>query len=158
MLTPQIESALNKMILLENSVSRLYTLYAERFPSHGGLWTILANEETEHADWITKLTEQARAGKMEIAANRFKAEAVQMMLNSLGTYMAEAGSGNPPLLKCLSISMTLETALIEKDFFRIFQTDSSELRTVMNRLTAATENHQRMVKQAWQKAREDAGI
>jgi hypothetical protein len=149
MLTPQIESALARMTELEKNVSRLYAAYSRRFPAYEGLWSTLSKEETEHSAWILELTEQARLGKVKIASSRFKAEAVQMALDSIAKHIAEAETGNPPLLHCLSIAMDLENALIEKEYFMVFEGDSVEIRDTLNRLAAATRNHHRMVRQAW---------
>ncbi len=158
MLAPRIESALNKMIELEKSISRLYAFYAKRFASHHGLWTTLSREETEHSDWLSSLAGRARDGNLRVAADRFKPEAVQMVLNSLAKHLLDAEKGNPSLLNCLSIAVTLETSLIEKDFFRIFDGDSAEMKSTLGRLAAATENHPMMIKQAWQAARSEAGL
>lgn len=155
MFTPQIESVLVKMAELEKAVSRLYELYAKRFPSHEGMWTALSKEETEHATWICKLTEHARQGKLDVDPNRFKAEAVQMVLDSLARHSDQAETGNPSLLSCLSIAVNLENALLEKDVFKIFESDSAEMKDVLNRLAGATGNHQRTIKQAWLAAKEN---
>jgi ferritin len=158
MLNPQTESALNKMVELEKSISRLYALYAKRFPSHQSLWATLSEEETEHAEWLSSLAEQARDGDLHVAAGRFKTEAVKMALNSLEKHILEAERGNPSLMNSLSIAVTFETSLLEKDFFRIHVDDSAEMKSILDRLAAATENHRAKIQQAWRAARSEAGL
>jgi hypothetical protein len=153
----QIESALQKMIELESALSRLYALYAKRFPSRRGLWTTLSYEEFEHAARISKLAEQARKGEFEIPPGRFKPEAAQAILDSLAGRLAEAEAGVQPVLDCLSIAVNLESTLIEKDLFRIFPADPADLKESLQRLAAETQHHQMKIMQAWQEAAREAG-
>jgi len=158
MLDPKTESALDRMSELEKAVSRLYALYASRFPSHRGLWAALSAEETEHAEWIRDLAGKVRDGHLQVSAGRFKTKTVETALNSVEKHILDAESGKPSALDSLSAAVALESSLLEKDFFRIHVEDSAEMKSTLDRLAAATENHRAKIQQAWRAARSEAGL
>lgn len=137
----------------EEIVSKLYKTYAEKFPAHKEFWSRLAEEETEHADWIGKLYSQIKEGSVYFNEKRFKIEAIQKLQKHLNNRLARAQKEEIPLLNALSIARDIENALLENKFFEIFEGDTVELKHVLTDLAASTKDHLNRVEKAWAKNR-----
>ncbi|MFW6126220.1 MAG: hypothetical protein ACOC58_03860, partial [Chloroflexota bacterium] len=58
-----------------------------------------------------------------------------------------------PLSHALSVTLSTEEALLERRFFEVFETDSVELKHVLQDLAHATEQHVNKVRAEWSKHR-----
>lgn len=145
------------MARLESEVGRLYEAYAGRFASHALFWRKLSNEEADHARLIRSLADRARLGEIIVDGSRFRKEAVEMVLNSLDRHIRDAESGKTDVVAAFSIASTLETSLLEKEFFRIFQGDTVEIRGLLDRLQKDTQNHRILIQSLWHSVRDGSG-
>jgi len=57
------------------------------------------------------------------------------------------------LIKALSIARDIESGLIEKKFFEVFEGDPIELKHVLLNLVAATREHYNRIEKAWKETR-----
>lgn len=145
--------ALQMLIDHENTISELYTAFADRFVSHRQYWLNIAHEETEHADELRKLFPLADKGNRVLNIARFKPAAINTSLSYLRDQIRQARSGFMTLRDALSTALDLEKAMIERKFFDILDTPSPEAQSVLITLTDGTQQHVATIESEWQKLR-----
>ncbi len=151
----QSETEIMRM-LAENeaAISRLYRAYAERFPSHGNLWLALADEEKSHANWLQKLSLEVEVGMTRINEGRFKPRPIEIMREYIEDQLMRAREEGLTLMDALSTALDIELGLLERDYFRIFETDSPTVKYSLMNLEGATEEHIKQVREAWEAAKD----
>lgn len=122
----------------EMMVHDVYAHYAQIFPDLKEFWEHIAKEETGHYQMLMDLNKKAQEGLVHIDQNRFKTEAVEFVKKYLQEKIAEQ---NPGLDIALANAKNIENSLLEKDTFEIFETDSAELKNVLDHLRLETEEH-----------------
>jgi len=133
----------------EKAISQLYKEYARKFPEQKDFWSKIAEEEIEHASWIFKLRSQAEKGSLYFKEGRFKTEAIKTSLEYVKSQIAEAQNSKISAKNALSVARDLESGLIEKKFFEIFEPDCREIKQVLLNLAAATREHYNRIEKAW---------
>jgi hypothetical protein len=73
--------------------------------------------------------------------SRLKFQAINTSIGYVENQIARAKEENLSLLQALSIAKYLESALLEKQFFKIQESTPKEIRSVMVSLTDETEKH-----------------
>ena len=149
-----IKEKQNEMVELlaqnEEKVSVLYETYAGKFPEYEEFWSGLAKEEVGHAAWIRKLYSNSAVSFNE---ERFKSKPVEISLKYLDEKIQEAQIQAIDLAGALSIAIELETNMIERDFFSVFDGDPDELKETFENLKTATQGHAERVRSLWLKKR-----
>jgi len=133
----------------EKAISQLYKEYARKFPEQKDFWLKIAEEEIEHASWIFKLRSQAEKGSLYFKEGRFKTEAIKTSLEYVKSQIAEAQNKKISAKNALSVARDLESGLIEKKFFEVFEPDCREIKQVLLDLAAATREHFNRIEKAW---------
>jgi len=133
----------------EKAISQLYKEYARKFPEQKDFWSRIAEEEIEHASWIFKLRSQAEEGSLYFKEGRFKTEAIETSLEYVKSQIAEAQNKKISAKNALSVARDLESGLIEKRFFEVFEPDCREIKQVLLDLAAATREHYNRIEKAW---------
>ena len=123
----------------EESIGRLYQVYAERFPEYAEFWASLAVEETQHSNWIHELVEKAHEGSAYVVTGRFKEQAIETFLGYLEREIAKAKATTIPLIESLSTALYIEKSIIERKYFEVFDSDQTELTHLLGDLRSATE-------------------
>jgi hypothetical protein len=141
----------------EESLSRLYQVYASKFTEYKELWMGLANEEKNHAGWIHSFVVKAREGRGLINSNRFRAAAVRTFLNHTEEEIAKANKPDYQSINALSVAYYIEESLIERKYFEVFEGDSTELKKLLQDLAEATKTHAMKIKTAWDEERQRTG-
>jgi len=142
-------------LLAENEavISLLYRAYAERFPSYENLWLALADEEKNHADWLRRLSLEIEAGMTHVDEGRFKPRPIEIMREYIGDQLRRAQAEDLTLMDALSTALDIELGLLERDYFKIFQTDSPTVKQTLMNLEGATGEHIKQVREAWETAK-----
>ena len=135
----------------EESIGRLYQVYAGRFPEYAEFWTSLAEEETRHPNWIHELVGKAHEGSTYVVTGRFKEQAIETFLGYLEREIAKATT--IPLIESLSTALYIEKSLIERKYFEVFDSDSAELTHLLEELRSATEQHIQKIEKLWNEHR-----
>jgi hypothetical protein len=133
----------------EKEISRLYKEYARKFPEQKDFWSKIVCEEIEHASWIFKLRSKAKEGLLYFKEGRFKIEAIKTSLKYLKSQIAEAQNNKISAKHALSVARDLESGLIEKKFFEVFEPDCREIKEVLTDLAAATREHYNRIEKVW---------
>jgi len=149
---PLIKTQLKVIKLLaehEKVIGQLYKEYARKFPEQKGFWLKIAAEEIEHASWIFKLRSQAEKDLLYFKEGRFKTEAIETSLEYVKSQITEAQYNKISAKNALSVARDLESGLIEKKFFEVFEPDCREIKQVLLNLAAATREHYNRIEKVW---------
>ena len=138
---PQYRHPVLRMLVEnEETVAELYRIYADKFPRRRDFWNDLAHEEIQHSLWIQNLS--AETGLcFEIKEDRFTADMFQVSQDYLKERLARAKNEKMALKEALTTALDIETGLLERGYFEVFEGDTPELTRVLNALAAETERH-----------------
>jgi len=117
------DQAIEGLVEIEEALSEIYQLFAERFPANQDLWSGMAREETAHAEWVRDLYRRVEEGSLALSKDRFRVEGIQLFLDYVKDKFEEAKEEKLPFLHALDIALDLESSLLERRFYEIFETD-----------------------------------
>lgn len=146
---------LEMMAKNEEELRQLYKVYSEKFPDYKDFWWGLAVEETQHAIWIREFRSHVKEGRMEFNENRFDVDTIKVFRDYVKDMISHVQKQEMSLKGALNISLDIESGLIEKRFFEIFETDSEALKFVLNDLSNSTKRHFERIQKVLDKIRED---
>jgi hypothetical protein len=110
-------------------------------------------EEIEHALWIREFSSKIKEGSAYFKEGRFNAYVIENFRGYLGDILDAAQKQEISLESALSTALDIETALIERGFFEVFETDAKELKFMLRFLDTSTRKHRDKVRGAWNKIR-----
>jgi len=148
----------NALMQNENLLSKLYAKYANNFAIENEFWAHISHDETDHASWLHSLTQKINQGWVHMAGDRFKLEAIEYFADYIKTQISTAEQTELSLIQALSVSMDMENSMLENGTFKVYETDSTELKDVLNKLQKSTEIHHKQVKERWLSERSKADI
>lgn len=143
-----IETLANNELL----VGSLYKIYADKFPKFKHFWEKLITDEKNHGTWLKTLLSDVDKGKLLINEDRFNAETIMSFTKYVKDLKDIALKEDFTVINALSYARDIESALIERGFFKVYETDSPILKIVLNDLEKVTTAHEKMVIEEWQKA------
>lgn len=125
------------LIQHEEAIGSLYKSCAIIFPNFAEFWQEFVIEEKAHADVLRMLAEQLKEEKVFLNDRKFNVTGVTTALEHVSRQQRLVESGTLTILKVLAITMDIERAIIERNFFEVFETDS----VLMKREFAALKKH-----------------
>lgn len=131
----------------ELALKELYEAYAKVLPAQKDLWLRLAQDEQRHANWLDSLLATKLAHDSAPCVWP-RPTAIETSLKYVRAQILRARQAQVTLLVALAVARDLESALLEKEFFKVAQGACPEVRAVLDRLTAATEVHWQVVAEA----------
>jgi hypothetical protein len=126
------------LTLVAETISDLYKLYADKFPTDRAFWLSLATDATNQADSIRNLQKKAEDGSAYFNVNMFTIDAIQGFLKYINEKITEIKSKEITMREAAAIASNIENAGLEKNFFDIFEVDSIELKHLFADLADAT--------------------
>jgi rubrerythrin len=133
--------AIELLKAIESTVSRIYEVFANKFPVHNNLWTQLADEERIHARWIENLLEEAASGSIELKKGRFNTGAIQSFSQYAEDILSRIQKEEISMAQAADMAIDLETSLLERKFYEVFQGDSEILQQTFSNMKAQTSGH-----------------
>jgi len=152
--TPAGES-LELLAINEETVGRLYSAYADRFPESRDFWRSLAQQERGHAASIRTLKNEYDGGRLRVSPDRFKAAAIRLSIKHTEAEIDTATSAYMKPVNALSIAAAIEQSLLEARFFDVFGNDSLEISQLLQKLSDDTREHARVILERWRQAKSD---
>jgi len=140
-LKPYQEKIIQQMIDQERLLSKIYALFAEKFPQYNEFWMELSREEERHAGLIEKLQEAEKKGLVFFDEGKTKTNTLSVFITYLENQYQRALQKEYGITAAFSCALDLEQALIEKDVFSRFDSLTEKTVGVMNRLKTETKNH-----------------
>jgi rubrerythrin len=135
----------------EEAVGELYDTYAEVFPQRNNFWKQLAIEERGHATWLRNMYPHVEDNSVTFDEGRFNVKALETSIRYLKKWALEAR--DIELINALSIAMDIEGGIIERNYFKVFDSDNEDLKQVFNSLVEACKQHKKRVSDALDEVR-----
>ena len=140
--------AIEGLVEIEETLFEIYGLFAERFPAHRDMWSRQAEEEKGHARWIRDLYGKVEQGSVRLVEDHFRAEGIQNFLDYANERLEEARSAKLPFLHALDMALDLESGLLEREFFKIFEADSEALEQAFEDMQSKIRDHTERIRKA----------
>jgi hypothetical protein len=126
------------LTLVAETLSGLYKLYADKFPTDKAFWLSLATDAANQADSIRKLQGRVEGGSVYFNTNTFTIQSIQGFLTYIREKITEVNSEPVTMQEAAVIASNIENAGLEKNFFDIFEVDSVELKHLFADFADAT--------------------
>lgn len=126
-------------------ISKLYQRYSENIPEMRNFWLKLVGEEIRHHRMILELNNKIAAGEVSFDEDRFKLKPIELVQSYLSEKIEEADSKKPSAKVSLAFAVDVESSLLERKIFTVFDTDSEDLRELLISLTEETREHLKLV-------------
>lgn len=141
----------------ETLLGELYLILAEQFTEQRDLWLSLAKDEKNHADSIKKCVRLVKEGKCIFNEGKVRTYTVNTSIKHIKEITEKAKNEELTLISALSHTRDIETAAIEKNFFKAFMANDDETRFFLKKIGAEASDHLHMVQQEFfkQKANKD---
>jgi hypothetical protein len=133
----------------EKAIGRLYVTYAHRFPQDCDFWLGLSQEEDQHAQWIELLHSKIEEELSGLIVNRFPTVAISHSISYINRLIESANRPSLTPVNALSVALDIEQALLENRYFEVFESDSAEIKRVLELLSQGTKAHLERVRCAW---------
>ena len=124
----------------ERAVSEIYRIYADRYPKHRELWTEMAKEEIQHARLIEELSKRDDL-HISKTKERFTPKVFNISFQYLEEKTIQAQQETLSFKETLSIALDIETGMLERGYFNIFEGDSPEFQRTLGALDRSTQKH-----------------
>lgn len=125
----------------EEAIAELYATYALKYPRAADLWHGLSDEEQSHAALLRTLLAQVDGVHVFLDTERFSLRAIQASVRYVRETVEEATYGSASLREALAVALNLEQALIESRAFLVFETDTPQIRRVLDQLRNQSGEH-----------------
>lgn len=140
--------AVEGLVEIEEKLFEIYGIFAERFAAHRDMWSRLAEEEKGHAKWIRDLYGKVEQGSVRLVEDRFRVEGIQTFLDYANERLEEAKTARLPFLHALDMALDLESGLLEREFFKIFEADSEALEQAFEAMQEQIREHTERIRKA----------
>lgn len=126
-------------------VASLYMRFSERYLVHKDFWLKLAVEEREHAEWIKHLLDGIEADKIFFSEGKTRTYTVSSSIAYIKGLINEFDRKAFDIPKAAHIALDLERSLLEKNVFKCFDSDSIEVKRILEVLNKGQDDHIRMM-------------
>jgi len=133
----------------EQTIAHLYKAYAEKFSEWKDFWIKLSSEEIQHARWLDTLQARVEDSSEDFVVDRFPIEAIEHSLVYMKRLIAQALESDFTLINALSTALQIEKALIENQYFEVFEGDSAKTRQTLTLLAQSTQIHCEKLYKVW---------
>jgi hypothetical protein len=127
------------LILNEQLVGSLYSIYAEKFPEEKDFWLKIASEESTHAELLEKVEIAMQEAPSLFKAGRFNIPDIELSISFVKDLIKK--SENFTLLNALFMARDIENSIIEKYFFKVIADDSYFIQSTFARIEQETKKH-----------------
>lgn len=131
----------------EGHLATLYRLYGRAIPFEQHFWDSLADEESAHAQMLTRLHAVLEKGHLFFNIGRFNEAAACAMQSRVDTFMASARSRPPSMREALLAAQELETSMIDSRFYSTVTSDDPDFQRIADVLVRSTEHHIRRIRE-----------
>jgi len=137
---------LMSMHALEESLAEMYALFLEKFPEHKDLWTVLVQEELEHADAVQKLYRLTYKNHVSFSAGSIRLSAVESIIDYVRKTCEIGRRDGLDAQQALEISRDIEKSLIAKNIFDHFKA-RLEYTNLLKHLRDGSAQHAQLVQE-----------
>ena len=142
------QDLIEKIANNEELIGRLYKLYAQKYGEYSDFWGRLSDDERSHSD---KIRSFAANDEFEIDSKRFNEKDIVGFENEVREATEKIEQEEISLSDALKTALKLENNLVEKEFFKIFETDSDRLKFYLGEMGESISKHQDRIKKMIEK-------
>ncbi len=150
MIDKQIEIT-GKLAQNEETLGKLYSVYADKFPDYREFWLEIGKDESKHRATIRQLQDEVEKGRLTIKPYRFNVTAIKHQIQHVEDEIKKAALISYSVTNALSAALNFETSLLEFKYFEVFDTFSPEIQNKIAAIAEDTKRHAIKVRDAWQK-------
>lgn len=133
----------------EETIGEIYLIFTREFTKEAEFWQKLANDELMHAQWVRMLLPRVLAGTITFKEDRFGTDAYAQFSEHLQRQLRQVRTEPVTEAAALSIALDIETTLVEKCFYDVFESSEPESTRILQMLSRSSDAHQRSVNQKW---------
>lgn len=145
------EEIITALIEHENSLCNLYRNYSACVTNKEEFWNRFADDEKSHASMLEALKKQLQSGGLYFENREFNTTAIFTSIKYINRNLTDPGE-EVTQIKALATALSFERTIIERDFFRIFESDSVEMKKTFKMLDESTSKHRRVMEDAYKEA------
>lgn len=131
----------------EITIGQFYAACAEKFPVQAPFWNRLADEEKKHALEIKTLCRKVDSKTIFLEEARFKIRPLEISIEYVEKTTERVKGGLLNLIEALSIAHSIETSILESNYFELFAGDSVSLNHHLKKIKEESNDHQKRVKE-----------
>lgn len=132
----------------EEALASLYSAFRDQLPEWAPFWNQLVNEEHAHAIMLSMLREHLETGGVHLNPRKFTLAVVRASINYLHQETDKVRTEECTPLRALGVALNFERALIEDQFFAVFEADTREMVKEFEELREHTLAHQKLLEDA----------
>lgn len=146
--SPQdINNQIDLLVKNEEYLAGLYQIYADRFPEHEEFWSGLAMEEIDHSNLIHEIAQKIKFKKARLYEHKSGSKYIEDLHIILKQETDRAKYEPLSQNDALTTALRVVKYVIEHSYFDIFDSDSEEIRTVLDDLETSARNHYTFIKE-----------
>jgi hypothetical protein len=141
---------ISQLAQCERLLSELYGAYSRSIPDMQPFWKAISNCEMQHEALLEQLAEGIREGRAAVNTEHISEKGIALFQALAKDGIARAKSGSLSAKDAMATALSIESALIDGDFYRTVQSDAPEFRAIATRLESETNQHIDSIQQAMQ--------
>lgn len=138
---PTGDSILDLLIQHEEIIGSLYESCRRAFPAAEAFWQTLVQEEKAHAEVLRELGNNLRESHVLFNPRLFNRVGIRTAMDHVGRQKQRVEAGDCTLAQALALALDIERAIIERDMFRVFESDSAAMKREFDSLRTHTLEH-----------------
>jgi hypothetical protein len=139
------DDLLDLMAAHEDKIAELYQTFAMLLPEWKEFWMAIVVEEKRHAEWLRSLKGRLGSSGGILNRERFTPAGVRTSMDYVQRLREESVKKGITPHRALVLSFDIESALLEKEYYTVYKSDSVNVQEVFNTLREQTSGHrQRM--------------
>ena len=140
-LNPNQEKVIQQLVAQERLLSKLYAVFADKFPTYADFWTKLSREEEEHAKLIEKLRQAEQKGLVFFEESKINIYSLKTFVDNLEKLVQKVEESELTLQSACAYAVDYETALIEQNVFTHFAPANAKVKNTLKILQSETLKH-----------------
>lgn len=141
MITANQKKTIHLLIKQEKLISRLYTIFSNKFTAHKDFWKTLAKEELVHSKWLEQLYEAGEKDLVHFDEGKITTISIELFIKGLEDTIRKAKSDELNDKTALIKTADIERSLIEKNMFSQFSGITGKAKNTMKLLEKETREH-----------------
>lgn len=131
----------------EEAIAGLYQLYADRFPEYEEFWLGLAVEEIDHSNLIHEIAQKIKQKKARLYERESGVKNIDDFNNILKQEIDRAKYEPLSHKDALITALKVVNYVIEHSYFNMFDSDSKEIRTILDKLATTNKSHHTFIRE-----------
>ncbi len=133
------KNILDLFVKQELLIEKLYQLFAERYPAYKDFWNKMAKEEYQHSILIHRITE---SDSIVFSQGELRSEYLNSSMDFIEKFIGEFKKDKSfPIEQAALKATQLEKGLWERNVFQYFETDSEDVKKIMETLNSEQKFH-----------------